>query len=132
MNREFYRAIEEIFAKDPRYKPDAYEFVMEALSYTQKKFGRIKHVTGEELLTGMKDLLLDQFGPLTLSVLNHWGIKGTEDFGHIVFNLVQNKVLSKTEEDRIDSFKNGFDFHEAFDKGYRRQLAKKLSRMKSF
>ena len=132
MNREFDTIIERILEKDARYKADAYEFVMETLSFTQKKFRRLKHVTGEELLKGIKELLLEKFGPLTLSVLKYWGIKSTEDFGNIVFNLVNNKVLSKTEDDSVESFKKGFDFRETFDTGYRRQLAKRISRMRSF
>lgn len=131
MNRQFDVIIDGILGKDPRYKPDAYELVMEALSFTQKKFRRVKHVTGEELLAGIKELLMEKFGPLTLSVLEHWGIKSTEDFGNIVFNLVENKVLSKTEEDTIESFRKGFDFQETFEMGYRQRLAKRLSRMRS-
>lgn len=131
MNRKFDTIIDEIYEKDPRYKPDAYEFVMEALSFTQKKFRRVKHVTGEELLAGIKRLLMEKFGPMTLSVLKHWGIERTEDFGNIVFNLVNNKVLSKTEEDSIESFKDGFDFREAFEAGYKRRLEKRISRMRS-
>ena len=131
MSREFYAIIEEIHQKDNRYKEDAYAFVMEALSYTQKKFKRLKHVTGGELLIGMKELLLNKFGPMTLTVLAHWGIKSTEDLGNVVFNLVDNKILSKTEDDNIEKFKNGFDFEEAFDHGYRKDLHKKISHMRS-
>lgn len=131
MNEEFEIIVEEIHAKDTRYKEDAYVFVMEALSYTQKKFKRSKHVKGEEMLQGMRELLLKKFGPMTMTVLEHWGIKSTEDFGNIVFNLVENRVLSKTEEDNIEEFRDGYNFDEAFDSGYRKQLAKKISRMRS-
>lgn len=131
MNEEFETIVEEIYEKDSRYKEDAYVFVMEALAYTQKKFKRSKHVKGEEMLLGMKELLLNKFGPMTMPVLEHWGIKSTEDFGNIVFNLVENRVLSKTEDDSIEEFKNGYNFEEVFDSGYRKQLAKKISRMRS-
>lgn len=130
MSQNFNDIVESICEHDLRYKEDAYDFVMEALSFTQRKFHRSKHVTGEELLAGIRDLLLDRFGPLTLSVLNHWGIKSTEDIGNIVFNLVENKVLSKTEEDKVESFRNGYDFREVFDSGYRKILEKKISRMR--
>ena len=131
VNQEFYTLIDQICDADPRYKSDAYEFLMEALAYTQKKFKRSKHVSGEELLEGIKQFLMHRFGPLTLLVLKHWGINRTEDFGHIVFNLVNNKILSKDSEDNIDSFQNGYDFHEVFDRGYRKQLEKRISRMRS-
>lgn len=131
MNREIDNIIEMICDKDSRYKPDAYEFVMEALSFTQKKYRRPKHVTGEELLMGVKELLFDKFGPMTLSVLEHWGVKKTEDIGNIVFNLVNNKVLSKTEEDSLESFKNGYDFKETFGAEYQKHLEKKIGKMRS-
>ena len=131
MNEEFEAIIEDIYEKDVRYRHDAYIFVMEALSYTQKKYKRTKHVKGEEMLQGMKELLLNKFGPMTLTVLKHWGIKNTEDFGNIVFNLVENRVLSKTDDDNIEEFRDGYDFGEVFDSGYRKQLAKKISRMRN-
>ena len=131
MNSDFEVIIEDIYQRDDRYKEDAYAFVMEALSYTQKKFKRTMHVTGPELLEGMKELLMQEFGPMALVVLRHWGIKTTEDFGHIVFNLVESKVLSKTQDDDIENFRNGYDFVETFDRGYRKKLHKKISRMRS-
>ena len=131
MNSEFEAIIEDIYEKDERYREDAYVFVMEALSFTQKKYKRSKHVKSDEMLQGMKELLLKKFGPMTLTVLKHWGIKNTEDFGNIVFNLVENRVLSKTEDDNIEEFRDGYDFGEVFESGYRKQLAKKISRMRS-
>ena len=129
-NKEFEAIVESIYEKDSRYKEDAYTFVMEALNYTQKKFKRSKHVKGGEMLKGMRELLIQKFGPMTRTVLDHWGIKSTEDFGNIVFNLVENRVLSKTEDDSIEEFRNGYSFEEAFETGYRKQLAKKISRMR--
>jgi len=120
----------QIYETDARYRTDAYEFVLEALSFTQKKFRRTKHVTGEELLQGIKELLMERFGPMALTVLKYWRIYATEDFGYIVFNLVEKRVLSKTEEDDIEGFRNKYSFEEVFEKGYRNQLAKKISRMR--
>lgn len=131
VNQEFYTLIDQICDVDSRYKSDAYEFLMEALAFTQRRYKRYKHVSGVELLEGIKQLLMQKFGPLTLLVLKHWGIKSTEDFGNIVFNLVDNKILSKDSEDNIDSFQNGYDFNEVFDRGYRKQLEKRISRMRS-
>ena len=131
MNNEFEAIVEDIYEKDVRYKEGAYTFVMEALAFTQKKYKRSKHVKGEEMLQGMKELLLNKFGPMTLTVLKQWGINNTEDFGNIVFNLVENRVLSKTEDDSIEEFRDGYDFGEVFESGYRKQLAKKISRMRS-
>ena len=130
MNHEFYTIIEDICDKDPRYKQESYEFVMESFSFAHRKFKRFKHISGRQFLEGIKDLLLKKFGPMTMAVLKHWGIDCTDDFGHIVFNLVEKKVLSKTEEDNIESFHNVFDFEVVFKKGYRQGLEKKISRMR--
>jgi len=130
MDEEFNSIISTICDQDPRYYPEAYGFVMEALSFSQKKFKKSKHISGEELLTGIKALLLNKFGPMTLTVLKHWGIKRTDDFGNIVLNLVENKVLAKDNHDQYESFKNAYDFDEVFDKGYRKQLAKRLKTMR--
>ena len=130
MNRSFTEIVDTICQSDVRYKEDAYDFVMEALSYTQKKFSRPKHVTGDELLQGMRDLLLERYGPMTMTVLRFWGIRRTDDIGNIVFNLVDSKVLSKTDDDKIEHFRNAYDFEEVFTKGYRHLLAKKISRMR--
>jgi len=130
MDEEFFGIISTICEKDARYYPEAYEFVMEALSYSQSKFKKSKHISGEELLAGIKALLLRKFGPMTMTVLKHWGIKATDDFGNIVFNLVESKVLAKDTHDHYDSFKNAYDFDEVFNKGYRKQLAKRLKTMR--
>ena len=130
MNEQFYSIVFDICATDNRYHPEAYEFVMEALSYSQKKFKKPKHVTGIELLQGIKGLLLQKFGPMALSVLKYWGVKATDDFGNIVFNLVEHRILSKDAQDHYESFKNAYDFEEVFNKGYRKQLAKRLKTMR--
>ncbi|MCA9399244.1 MAG: hypothetical protein KC618_05815 [Candidatus Omnitrophica bacterium] len=131
MSNEFDTILEKIFEKDTRYREDAYDFVMEALTYTQKKFNSSTHVSGEQILTGIRELLIKQYGPMAMNVLEHWGIQSTEDFGNIVFHLIDNKVLCKTDQDNIDTFRNRYDFNEVFLEGYRKQLHKKVSRMRT-
>lgn len=130
MNKDFQQILDGICERDLRYQKDAYEFVMEALNYTQRKFHRPKHVSGDQLLRGFKVLLLQKFGPLSMTVLQHWGINTTEDIGHIVFNLVENKILNKTEEDSLEHFRDGYDFEEVFNRGYRKKMEKLISRMR--
>ncbi len=130
MDQEFYIMIDEICAQDNRYHPASYEFVMEAVGFAQKKFKKSRHITGVELLDGIKAVTLKKFGPMSLVVLKHWGIGSTEDFGNIVFNLVEHKVLAKDANDSYDTFKNAHDFEEVFSKGYRQQLAKRLKLMR--
>jgi len=121
-NIDFEEAIERIAGKDARYPRDAYFFVREALGFTQKTAGRtgksVRHVTGRELLTGIREYALSQFGPMTLTVLDEWGIRRCEDFGEIVFNMVEDGLLAKTDTDSREDFKDGYDFEEAFRKPF--------------
>jgi uncharacterized repeat protein (TIGR04138 family) len=120
----FEEELEKIVARDDRYHRDAYLFVREALDHTQRMGGRppakneIRHVSGQQLLEGAREYALAQYGPMTLSVLNEWGIRCCTDIGEIVFNMVQSRLLAKTEQDRLDDFKSGYDFDDAFRKPF--------------
>jgi uncharacterized repeat protein (TIGR04138 family) len=115
---DFYEKAEKIVEKDPRYKVAAYAFVMLALNYTLSKLDKPRHVTGRELLEGIKEFGLAQYGPMTRTVFVYWGIRSTLDFGEIVFNLVKDKLLGKTEEDKLEDFDGVYDFEEEFEKKY--------------
>jgi uncharacterized repeat protein (TIGR04138 family) len=117
-NSDFYEKVEKIVEKDPRYKVAAYAFVMLALNYTLSKLDKPRHVTGRELLEGIKRFGLAQYGPMTKTVFDYWGVRTTRDFGEIVFNLVENKLLGRTEEDKIEDFDNAYDFEEELVKKY--------------
>lgn len=112
--KNFLETMEKIAQRDTRYKIDAYSFVLEALNYTVAKTQKPRHVTGKELLEGIKQYAKERFGPMIRTVFEYWGIGSTEDFGYIVFNLVDAKILSKTEQDSLNDFKNGYDFKEVF------------------
>jgi uncharacterized repeat protein (TIGR04138 family) len=119
----FEEALELVLAKDPRYHREAYLFVREALDYTQKSIGKeshgeTRHVSGQELLAGIRDFALTQFGPMTMTVLEEWGIRRCSDFGEIVFNMVETGWLAKTDKDSRKDFEGGYDFEEAFRKPF--------------
>jgi uncharacterized repeat protein (TIGR04138 family) len=119
----FDEGFEKIRAKDPRYQRDAYLFVKDALDHTQKMLcketkGKPSHVSGQQLLEGIKELALTQFGPMAVTVLEEWGIHSCQDFGEIVFNMVEIEMLAKTEKDSRNDFEGGYDFHEAFRKPF--------------
>jgi uncharacterized repeat protein (TIGR04138 family) len=119
MNPSYQETVFEICKKDPRYHSDAYFFLVEALDVTVKDIRKNqpdhgRHVTGKELLDGIKDYALDEFGPMAFTVFAEWGIHATLDFGEIVFNLVEAGRLGKTENDSREDFKNGYGFEEAF------------------
>jgi uncharacterized repeat protein (TIGR04138 family) len=119
----FHAGLMEVVERDPRYAYEAYEFLFHALHHTQKMLGReppetgereavvdkSHHVRGRELLLGVRELALREFGLMARTVFRQWGIERTGDFGNMVFNLVEAGLLSKTEEDSRG------DFHDVFD-----------------
>jgi len=111
--------IHSIIERDARYKIEAYSFVLGALNDTVRKLEQPRHVTGRELCEGIRLYALEQFGPLTITVLDYWGIHETLDFGRIVFTLVDAGLMSKTENDSLDDFKDVYDFKKAFEQGKR-------------
>ena len=115
----YLRKIRKILARNERYPLDAYSFLMAALNYTVEKLPEKRHVAGKELLEGIREYTLEQFGPMARTVLSHWCIHSTLDFGHIVFALVDAGILRKQPEDKIEDFANGYDFKTAFDLGYK-------------
>jgi uncharacterized repeat protein (TIGR04138 family) len=119
---EFAEIVSLICKDDPRFDKRSYEFVRLGLDHTVKELRkrevtraeRARHVTGRELLEGLRAFALDQFGPMAKTVLNSWGVRRCQDFGDIVFNLIEYKVFSKTENDRPEDFDGLYDFDEAF------------------
>ena len=111
--------LEKVLKKDPRYAPEAYHFVRDGLDFTVRKLKKPRHVSGQELLDGMREFAIKEFGPVSKRVLSEWGIKECVDFGNIVFNLVNEGLLGKTDDDSIEDFTSGYDFHEAFILPYR-------------
>jgi len=106
-------------AQDTRYTAEAYFFVRDALDHTVRRLETPRHISGQELLDGMREYALQEFGPVAKRVLSEWGINECVDFGNIVFNLVNEGLLGKTNEDSIEDFMNGYDFHEAFIQPFR-------------
>jgi uncharacterized repeat protein (TIGR04138 family) len=106
-------AVTRILRRDPRYARAAYEFVRHALREAIDQ-EEPQHVTARELLVAIRTLARQQFGPLARTVLHDWGINSTEDFGHVVFNLIDEKELGKTDDDRISDFVDVYELDDAF------------------
>jgi uncharacterized repeat protein (TIGR04138 family) len=124
-----HSALAEIVRRDPRYAYEAYEFVFLALHHTQKMLGRKppkgqaeaspeNHVSGRQLLEGIRDLALREFGLMARTVFRCWGIQGTGDFGAIVFNLIEANLMSKTPEDTREDFEAVYNLDEALLQQY--------------
>jgi uncharacterized repeat protein (TIGR04138 family) len=131
----FHPGLAEVVRQDPRYAYEAYEFVFYGLHHTQKSLGREApapgedaevapqhHVSGPELLDGIRDLALREFGLMARTVFRLWGIERTDDFGEIVFNLIEAGLMSKTTEDSREDFRGVFNLDQALVEGFRFQL----------
>lgn len=119
----FAEALESVVGSDPRYQRDGYIFLRDALDFTTKQQKKVKgvsvrHVSGPELLDGVRQYALKEFGPMVMTVFDSWGIRCSEDIGHMVFNLIGAGVFGKTEQDSVEDFKNVYDFEEAFVKPF--------------
>ncbi|MFT3867841.1 MAG: hypothetical protein QM715_05025 [Nibricoccus sp.] len=123
---DFNEVVELIHKEDPRYDRKAYTFIRHGLDQTVKdlrkkdteRAQRSQHVSGAELLEGLRSYALDQYGPLAKTVLNSWGITRCGDFGDLVFNLIEYNVFSKTENDRREDFSDIYSFDDAFVKPF--------------
>jgi uncharacterized repeat protein (TIGR04138 family) len=119
----FAEALDSIVASDPRYQREAYVFLRDSLDFTTKqqkkaKGTTVRHVSGPELLEGVRQYALKEFGPMVVTVFDSWGIRSCEDIGHMVFNLIGAGIFGKTEEDSIEDFKSVYNFDEAFVKPF--------------
>ncbi len=123
---DFNEIVSLICKEDARYDKKAYCFLREGLDYAVKELKKRDaersrqslHITGAELLTGLRAYALEQFGPLTKTVLNAWGITRCGDMGEIVFNLIEYNVFSKTEKDSREDFAEIYTFEDAFVKPF--------------
>jgi uncharacterized repeat protein (TIGR04138 family) len=117
----------ELTREDPRYSYEAYEFVCDAVSYTQDRLGRDaapddeetdRHVSGGELLRGACELAVREFGMMAPLVFRTWGVRTTDDFGEMVFRLIGVERLSKSDRDDMDDFRDVFDLDKALTEGF--------------
>jgi uncharacterized repeat protein (TIGR04138 family) len=138
--------LDDLVRRDPRYAYEAYEFLFAALAHTQRILGRDSscpssvvdasassvadasdssasaeeesHVSGQQLLLGIRDLALREFGLMARTVFRMWGINQTDDIGEIVFNLIDAQLMSKTSQDNRRDFHAVYDLDEALERSY--------------
>jgi uncharacterized repeat protein (TIGR04138 family) len=116
------------------YHANAYQFVFSALRHAQENLGRDRsnestgHVSARELLMGIQELAQEHFGLMTVPVFSDWGITGTEDFGKIVFELIEAGEMRRTDDDHMEDFVDVYDFQKAFVDEYEIDTAHAFSR----
>ena len=129
---DFAEAVEVLTDADPRYHADAYFFLRDGLDHAVKtrkrQLGQSGHVTGQQMCEALRQLAVKAFGPMVPMVFEYWGIRKTDDFGEMVWNLIELEVFGRTENDSREDFKNVFSFREAFVEPYLPGPAKRLQR----
>lgn len=118
-----------ILAQAGAYPIEAFLFVQEGLRHTVELAalqgesgirtgalgsGESRHITGQQLCLGLRDFAILRYGMLAPAVLRHWNIMRTEDFGRIVYAMIDAGLMSKTPDDTIEDFAAVYDFAEAF------------------
>ena len=118
---DFFVRLSNILKNDRRFKTDAYYLVMASLGRLMEPLEQPRHVSGCELLQAIRNEAEEQFGPMAGTVLGHWGIQNSLDFGLIVFNMVQEGILSRQETDSLEDFKDEDFLQNIFNvqSGYR-------------
>jgi uncharacterized repeat protein (TIGR04138 family) len=130
---KYVQAVLEVVRELEVYPLEAYEFVNQGQSFTVEKLhgkaapqGALitgepvsRHVSGQQLCEGLRDLALQKWGMMARTVLDRWNITSTFDFGRIVFGMIDNGIMSKTDDDCIDDFRSVYDFKTAFERDYR-------------
>ena len=115
------KTVEDVARERRTFHPGAYHFILEGLQYTLKKLRAAKadssrSVSGKDLCHGLRNLAVSKWGGLAGTVLARWNVRSTEDFGKMVFDLVENDLMRRNEEDQIEDFEGVFDFSEVFDR----------------
>lgn len=110
--------MDRIRLRERRYDERAYLFVLAALEFCQRRLEERRHITGQELAQGCRDLALERFGVMARLVLDHWGIRSSADIGHVVFALVGLGMLLSQPTDTPEDFADAFDFDQAFGRDY--------------
>lgn len=106
------------------YPIEAFHFVREGLSFTAEQVhsqraglpDADRHISGQQLCMGLRDFAIQQYGLLAPTVMEHWHVRRTDDFGRIVFAMIDEGLMSKTQDDSVDDFRAVYDFDEAFSR----------------
>lgn len=117
-----------------RYHAQAFKFVHTALRYTQERLGlsgapeAAGHVTGRELLEGIREIGRQQFGLLCPLVFRSWGVRSTGDFGRLVYQMIDLGEMRKSADDQLSDFFDVYDFDQAFNAEYTLDMTEVFSR----
>ena len=113
----------EILSSVP-YPIEAFAFVREGLNYAVEAVHDDsealpedeRHISGQQLCMGLRDMAISKYGLLAPVVFQHWHIRRTCDFGRIVFAMIDAGLMTKTSADSMEDFQAVYDFDEAYSR----------------
>ncbi len=124
-----------IRARAAALSPGAFAFVVEGLRFAVEQVYKARarggdvseqrgfvieesrHVTGQQLSVALKVLAQTRYGMMAGTVLRHWGLRGTADFGAIVYAMIDRGDMRRSDDDRFEDFVGVYDFDEVFALG---------------
>lgn len=113
--------MQQVIDDDGRYAPEAFAFLHDGLNravqdvYADDAGGEQQHhVSGQQLSQSLRELAIERWGMLAKVVLNKWNVRATLDFGNMVYLLIDNDYMRKTDGDSLDDFRDVYDFEKAF------------------
>ena len=118
MSERLNRSLEELTRLDRRYPSEAYMLVFEGLECALAKLPARRHVSPRELVEGVREAALREFGLLAKGVLDAWNVRSTGDIGDLVFNLIEKKLLVASAEDTRAQFEDLFSFDDGFERAF--------------
>lgn len=109
---------EEAAKRDDRYPVAAFCYVAKCLkrllASSEGKGGNHPHVSGKDICLALKQSFLDDFGTLARGILEQWNLKETNDFGNIIYDLIDVKLLTTSPQDSRSDFVDVYLFKDAF------------------
>lgn len=123
VNKVEKKNLQQIARNTGVYPLEAFEFVRHGLAFAVARIheaqtdspGGQQHVTGQQLCWGLRDFAIRRYGVVARAVLRHWNINRTEDFGRIVFAMVEDGIMRKTPQDSIHDFDHVYDVDKVFE-----------------
>jgi len=121
MQEEPMKSMQQVIIDDGRYPPEAFAFLHEGLNRAVQEVYRGQagsegqhHVSGQQLCRALRDLAIERWGLMAQAVLAKWNVRRTIDFGNMVYLLIENQYMRKTDEDSLEHFRGVYDFDKAF------------------
>lgn len=96
------------------YPVEAYAFVARAMP-TRTPGDAAQHISAAQLCWRIRALAYEAFGPDARRRLEDWSIRSCDDFGEIVYRMIDAGLMAKADQDLREDFHDVFSFDDAFE-----------------